>query len=1332
MPDYIVFRLVPPAAVDAGTFTSYLQNLTITALPLSYADPSGGPPIGSATFTPPAFPPPVGTQIVQHSTAPFFVLPLESVATALIEYPGAPEYVNFLVQVQQGAQTLILPEPYYVVTLLDIPGPFPNPDAIQAIADANVSAFITVPSPDELVLAANSGAPPSFGTLLAAVTTVLGADPGIAATQAVLSQLSPAQCVNIAKEIVYGTQAPLPVPPDTLADMFTDPPNTGDVTSTPEENREQFEGFLSAYYGTRDAQAATLANYIYALAAAEWLELQTQAAAQALLTFPVNPTAAPPPLATMTEAQVIVTGALGLDVPASYFYALTYSLPAAVDMPARQALIAGADPQGSLNTLTEAIAQDWIDLEPVNPGQAVRILQALNIPASSTAPTWPIANPSANAIFETGWTGPPTQPSWVGYPTGPTWTTYAPADDTADFWGPLATSYPGAFLDLTLAALTQGFMIGAISLADEIKARLLATPLTNVTQIENATPATWQSFFTTLPATLGVTPDEVLPPFTVPGSVAERIAAFIAYVQLYFTLGTEPTVLNLVNGEVLQRFGVPDYDVIEQTIANYPGFAFGSAINRADLEAAANIAALGDEAAREWAVQAVETLNELFVLAQVGGESAALRFSLMEALFARGFTSREQVLDFPLDEFTQALTGTIAYDHAAAIYANAGPAPVFPPPPGGTPFGPINPGDFTDCVPPLYLSPLGPVAYLHEMLKLSQRSSCDHPFAVPPPGGTTLGTQLSTRRGDLGQLVVSRSNLETPLPMIDLINESLEYMASTSPPTKHGVIYDTTERRLAGFELCDDRCEAGPDHHDCGCESGRCGCRDGGEGADHPECHDPALIFGALPQYSTPATPVPANTSASPPLPGNTGVSPAVWEKLKAIFTCCCLPYDQALDVNRTYLEYLRSCRFEEMRTFRRCITELVLGPDQQPADFQSHLWRYPVRIDIAIEYLGLSQEEYLTLFQGKLLKPCGPGRRPDGKGAPAGAGNLLDCFKLDKREPVVCLPEFLSCTCLTYCEFYELWKSGFVEFRNEGARDGKFPECEPCCLDDLCLRFPAGTPVSEWLKRLLVFVRLWKKLRDHCGANYSFTELADICAVLDLSDPDFIRRLAAFQMLRDQFRLPLTGRQAHPSGATGADRMFLLALWAGPTAAHWQWAVERLLEGIAFYAHCRHGCEDRERDFIKVLAANLDRLSALAGFDPGTAARSWHAWPQHTLRFAEVVAKIYASNFSVGELLFLFDADVHLDGDDPFPLQDANKARDLPFGLPEEERRLSLWSLRRKLLDADVDEEELDAWTWPCISATLVREFGFPDAPRYSRTQAILPPPRRNASPPA
>ena len=72
-----------------------------------------------------------------------------------------------------------------------------------------------------------------------------------------------------------------------------------------------------------------------------------------------------------------------------------------------------------------------------------------------------------------------------------------------------------------------------------------------------------------------------------------------------------------------------------------------------------------------------------------------------------------------------------------------------------------------------------------------------------------------------------------------------------------------------------------------------------------------------------------------------------------------------------------------------------------------------------------------------------------------------------------------------------------------------------------------ATQPNEQGLSQLWVFIRLWRKLKDLCNAGYSFAQLRDICDVLQLFtggsiNPDFIRQLAAFQMLRYQFKLPL------------------------------------------------------------------------------------------------------------------------------------------------------------------------------------------------------------------
>src|SRR6185436_8806098 len=305
---------------------------------------------------------------------------------------------------------------------------------------------------------------------------------------------------------------------------------------------------------------------------------------------------------------------------------------------------------------------------------------------------------------------------------------------------------------------------------------------------------------------------------------------------------------------------------------------------------------------------------------------------------------------------------------------------------------------------------------------------------------------------------------------------------------------------------------------------------------------------------------------------------------------------------------------------------------------FQDHLWRFPVRIDIAIEYLGITPEEYSTLFRGTEAPSCGvraapqpDPNEPNGPRDPAvpdpnnpnnpnvpnnpnNPGGPPDPFRPDPNNPndfnpnpdrppvrdpdrdppvwaffgfagrgdndnwidaVSVVPEFLARTGLSYCEFYELWKSGFVKFTNRGRQDGAFPECEPCCFDDMVLQFPeqqrgrAGA-----LLQLIVFIRLWRKLKDSCCFCYSFAQLRDICAVLRLFDasgavnPEFIRQLAAFQMLRDQFCLDLVDKSEKPAAtAVGAERTHLLALWVGPAATKWGWVVRQLCEKVLHHA---------------------------------------------------------------------------------------------------------------------------------------------------------------------
>ncbi len=1392
MADFIVLRLTPEAPIDAATFANYLNGLTINVFDASFATPKAGmpgdptPPIGSATFNAPTFvgfpaplpPPPIvtypaGTTIVQHFTANIFgpvvnSVDMQSVATAVIpyaapaaEYPGTSPRPDLRIQFQRaGSQTVIDPDVYYDPPIYTVGGA-PAPDEYQSLADVDVSAFVTVPSALDSSLAGvdlpADGSLPSYDSLLTAIDTVLAADPGAGADLATLTAtqpLTPDQCRNIAYEIVWGTAPDLPAPSGAIEPMYTNPPNDGGLTNTNEQNRMQFEGQLNSYYATRNAKVERLAKYVYALAAAVWCEQQTQAATRALLRFPINPPATPT-LATVHEAEVILTGALGLDIPAQYFYVLGAQLPLQITLSQRLAMACGADQQQNLTQLTGAVNDGVITVPPsapqpaVNPAQAVRLLSTLAVPAASTAPECPVA--SAAAVWNDFMAFPATSPP------PDNWRSWEPGDDAIDFWPAEFASAAAAtaYLALDLYALTAGYIIAnsapPVPLADHIAVHLvvhspttgavLFSPPASVQELAQALPGDWETLFKNSPPPPGAAQIDLLPSFTSPGTPDERIAAFIRHVRKFFDLPNPAISVTAPPATAAPTLQLPTaVDPILSFVVAYEAliggaFTFGTALVEANVDAAAATVFPADPAAQAWLENAIHTLNDLCALAGVPGAvnplAASPEFSDAEALYARGFTSVADVLALSPAEFQDALRGTVAYDHAAAIYATAQTlgSPAAPPLVPQGPFQPVNPGTLTNCVPPCYLSPLGPVEYLHELLQLSEASTCENPFAPPAQGDLTLGGALADRRGPIGSLHAMRGNLDTPLPLIDFVNECLEYMTAT--PATHGTVYDTSEDALHGHKLCADEC-CHPD------EEKGIGLRhrhDEPVSAEHhhhekfhhhkhdePPCHDPATLFAAVPEYSTPAPPATANAS----------IEPAAFNLLKHDFSSCCLPYSQALDVARVYLRHFCTTRYETMRTFRRCITEFVLDPEHEPAGFQAHLWRFPVRIDIAIEYLCITPEEYTEVFGGAWPRPCGgsstqpPGTSAQPQRGSGGAGPSprelygFASVTADNRawtDVVVRLPEFLRRTCLSYCEFFDLWKSGFIPFEN-GAdrRHGEFPECEPCCLEDLWIEFPGARRDEQSLYGLAIFIRLWRKLRGACGPGYTFVELADICTVLELFEnnainPDFIRQLAAFQMLRDEFGLRLTDPRAIPApGATGADRTHILALWEGPAATMWSWAVHHLLDRVQHYARTR--CHGRYRpELLKLLKDNLDPLSKLAGFNPALASDTWFALPTHTLRLAEVLLKIYLSNFGVGEIIFLFTADPHVDGDDPFRLQDHNEALDSPLELPDDDPNHTLWKLRHALLAAQVSDEEASQWTWTRVARVLRRQFRYSEA---------------------
>jgi hypothetical protein len=1339
---------VSAAGVPAGTSVT---GSTATSVTLSN-------PVTLANNTLVTFTENLSSGIVQHIEPLFlpggFPIPA-SVATAIIPLsspPPANDYLDVSIIATRNKLTIPVNNDFYNVIVTS--GDIPTPDLYQAIPLAQTSLYLTLPAPPlnsntiNLTIPSD-GTAPAFDALFAAMHLALKNDPFFpAATD--ISTLSVDQCTRVAYDIAWSQQNLLPPPPDPLEALYTNPPNPGgsnssNGTNNLEQDRQKFEGTVNSFYSIRNAEAERLTKFVAAASAAIFCEQTSLNSMSALLEFPVDPTSS---FATAVESELLIKGVgvsgtsgLSFGVPAAFFYALGANLDKSTTASQRFQLATGdaierllqlfrrAESGGSIND-SEPFANTGLGLPNITSFQAARRLVALRISAASTSPVVTVAAGSPLASLIKDWLAT-ADPTPMPPPNPPL--TYQNTD--FNIWTQqLAKSDPQGYLYLDLDALTQGYVIPTINTLLATAIFQFLQSITNpptVETLENITAAEWTSFFKTAPASPTWLPIFVRPgggaPPSAPGYVDACIKAFIRAVQKFFTVSSAPNAAPQVTPGEPATFGLPPFDAISQAVAKLgPGFTFGKgSLTAAQIEAAVQgVFTPGANAKAEaWLAQAIATINELYQIASVVLEITPnaspvpgnLPYSIMEALYARGFRSAKEITALSPVEFQQELTGTVAYAYAGTattlLYQAA--AAIAPPSASTSPakgsFQPINSdGTLTNCIPPQCLSPLGPVAYLQELLQLSQDATCENFHSGNQQDQSpTLGSAIHGRRGPLGNLLATCANLETPLPMVDIVNECLEFMGSV-PAHGSGTVYNTSSDAVAGHTLCHE--EVCPDQE------------------KRASCHDPARLLAALPEYSTPATPVAANSA----------VDPQVYNKLEKDFSSCCLPYSQALDVSRTYLRHLRSCRFEEMRTFRKCITEFVLDPVKEPAGFQSYRWRYPVRIDSAMEYLGITPQEYTRLFHGALPGPCADSG--DNTSEETSQVNVWQLYGFASpgdnnswTTTVVKLPEFLERTCLTYCEFFELWQSGFVPFRNgDDQKNDAFPQCEPCCLDKLRLQFGQGEDavqlLDQGLLKLAVFIRLWRKLKESCCFCYSFAQLRDICEVLRLFkdgavNPDFVRQLAAFQMFRDDFRMELRDPddKSAPT-ATGANRTHLLALWVGAKGEKWSWAVNQMLERIADHARRHHKSAPRSTEFVKLLATNLDPLSRLAGFDPGTSTDTWNALPTHTLRFAEVLAKIYASRFSIGEILYLFTAQDHLDGDDPFPLDEANEALDSPLDLPDDQHEHSLWELRQKLLEARIPAEEAHEWSWKRIESALRDDFGFAEGDVRSLGEHFFP----------
>ena len=1240
----LVIGLYPTAPVDSGTFAGYLQNLTITAYQVDFDQPTmvPGPPhtqIGSATYTAAG----VGT------TNTIFQLDLSgglgqaAAAAAVINVPAAidPAFLtpqsllNVVLDVERGAAHLVDNDLNYDVQV--DPGPV---TPITSLSGVVVGLYLALPDPSfdpggpiTFLAPPADGSPPPWADVDTAVKAILAEDPGSPVDTA---NLSAQDCLNVARELVSNRNArPLPQPltggsPD-LGTLYTLPGASAVAT-----DRTQFEAALTGYYGQLTSDATRMAGYVSAWSAAQNCQQLSGNATTAAVSLPVRltTTAAPGQQSDATVILANVNQVFGpsFEVPAEYFYGLTASLPAGVPASARFTLATQPSESDLAVQLEQASDAGVIVLSAgLTALQAGRRLAALG---GARAPTelgneqsYTLLSGDAGVIALIG--------GWLSHLDPSGW--QALADPDAPVWADLLTppaarvANDAAQLRLVACALTGWSdvsaavqpltnFVAAIGNPLGVPAGSTGLNVHTTDDLAGVSVSVWTEFFTAFP--------QFLPPFTQPPgppvAAADRIAAFLQYLTRFYTpLPASPPPPALTPGAVplLDRYG---FDPLASFLTQYdsanPPYIFGTTPpGNAAADAAVAAVFPGDAEAQQWLLAALKIIDELVKVTAglaSGTNAASLEFSIIEALYARGFTSIASIAALDEPDFAEALTGSVAFQWAAQIWANAG-GSLVPPPPAPGPFKPVNPhGELVDCIPPPPWSPLGPVQYLRELLDAGPGSTC----ASPGVAAGSFGSLIQARRGDLGGLLVTDANLETALPVADLVNECLEYLAGQvvaaggSVSGTGGVVYDTARTRVRDHLLRPPGTppEPGVPYH-----------------------HDPATLLGALPEHSSPASPV---------------TQPAGYAALAADYSSPGLPYAQPLDVARSYLAALKTTRYETMRRFRAQITEFVLGPD--PIGFDTTVWRYPLRSDIAPEYLEISAAEYHQLFATPIATS---GPVPAGELAlwqlygfedPVASGGTpwTDVIVRRERVPAAHRAQLLR---IRRAVDRRLRRCRSQQARR--APPAPFDKCEPCHLHNVKIDFGSPAETITALMQLAVFIRLWRLLRRSRCARYSFADLADICAVLGLFpggtiNPDFIPQLVAFQILRDELCLPLRHRPPAP-GATGVARTPLLALWSSPAPL--------VPTGTGRSASCSPGWArtapsvtrggKRGPEFIKVLAANLGPLSRLAGFSPSTATDTWHHSPTRTLRFAEVLAKLYASPFSAGDVEYLFTAGPHL-----------------------------------------------------------------------------------------
>ena len=378
-----------------------------------------------------------------------------------------------------------------------------------------------------------NGQAPPFDELLSAINDVLGYEWPIEDEkrkhdlQDLENPVTQLQCQYIASQLIWNrVRYPPPTVPAPLEKIYTAGADVQNNVDQGPQDQRKWEGSLSAYHATHDAETLILAKFIFAASAAVYAEKQTVLAANAILTFPVIEDHVAS--TQYNHVSILLTDvAAKYVVPAAYFYALSCNQAIQITEPARYA--------SALNTSEERLvtsfkaAFDAAILEStegpitvtgskINLDQAARRIAALGSPPTQGNMETISSTSISNLV--TGWLAQATPSTTI---------------DT-DFWKTITTSED--YLTLILQVVTRGYakLITAIktTFAHKHGPNLVAD------DVLESDPSVWSDMFNK--------DNSLLPPWTSPGNIPHRIDVFLQYLSSLISVNSSPVPSGLSTG----------------------------------------------------------------------------------------------------------------------------------------------------------------------------------------------------------------------------------------------------------------------------------------------------------------------------------------------------------------------------------------------------------------------------------------------------------------------------------------------------------------------------------------------------------------------------------------------------------------------------------------------------------------------------------------------------------------------------------------------------------------------------------------------------------------